>query len=338
MATPYDSFIARTTGATAGGVGADPIQIPEKVSRTILQEVTKQSAVLQLARTEQMSSRTERMPAIDMFPTAFWLGDNNTTPEDEDVALKQTTAMKWKNITMEARELAVMVPVSDAYVSDTGFDLLGMISPRIGEAIGVLLDQAVLFNVNNPWKNNPYSVGIYGAAVAAGNTVTAGHDGTDAYANIAEIGGKLADLGFDLGGAATKIGYQWELAQARTTQGVSPYGNATVPGSTPDMPYGLQFAPVNNGAWQPTKAKLILGDWSKCLIGIRQDVTMKVFDSGIIQDASGNIVYNSMQQDGKVLRVTARFAFATLSYKTITHQSSDAYPFAVLRPAGAPAS
>lgn len=332
----YNSSIARTVGATAGGVGADPLQVPEKVSRTILQEAEKKSAVLALAQTTVMSSRTERMPAIDMFPTAFWLGDNNTTAPQEDVAFKQTTQMKWKNIVMEARELAVMVPVADAYVADTDLDLLGMIAPRVGEAIGILLDQAVLFNVNNPWKNNPYSVGIYGAAVAAGNTVTAG---TDPYADIAKIGGQLADLGFDLGGAATKVGYQWELAQARSAISGDSLGTNYVRPDVPSMPYGLNYAPVDNSAWDPTKAKLILGDWSRCLIGIRQDVTMKVFDSGIIQDpATGDIIYNSMQQDGKVLRVTARYAFAVASYKTILHQGSDAYPFAVLRPTGAPAS
>jgi len=334
----YNDLIVRN----AGGVSPDPIQVPEQVSRVILQETVKQSAVLNLATTTPMAARVERMPAIDMFPTAFWLGDQNMTAGQEDVAKKQTTSMKWKNISMEARELAVMVPVPDAYVADTSFDLLGMIAPRLGEAIGVLLDQAVLFNVGNPWANRPEGKGIYPAAVTAGNTITAGHVvnsvATDAYANIAEAGALLANLGFDLGGAATQIGYQWELAQARTTQGVSPYADAQISASTPQMPYGLQFAPVNNGAWDLTRAKLIVGDWSKCLIGIRQDITMKVFDSGVIQDNTGAIVYNSMQQDGKVLRVTARFAFATLAYKTILHQGSDAYPFVVIRPAGAPAS
>lgn len=320
----------------AGGVSPDPIQIPEKVSRVILQETVKQSAILNLARTEPMSSRTERMPAIDMFPTALWLDGAPSTAAHEDNALKQTTTMKWKNITMEAREIAVMVPVSDNYVADSGFDLLGMIAPRIGEAIGVALDAACLFNVNNPWSDHPASMGIYQQAVAAGNYVVAG---ADPYADIAKLGGKLADLGFDLGGAATKVGYQWELAQARSATSGDSLGTNYVRGDLPGMPYGLDFAPVNNGAWNNTLAKVIVGDWSKALVGIRQDVTMKVFDAGIIQDNTGAIVYNAMQQDGKILRVTARFAFATLAYKTILHQGSDAYPFAVLHTSGtAPSS
>lgn len=335
MANDFSEQILRN----AGGVTPDPIQIPEKVSRVILQETVKQSAILNLARTEPMSSRTNRMPAIDMFPTAFWLDPAPATAAQEDSALKQTTTMKWKNIQMEAREIAVMVPVSDNYVADSGFDLLGMISPRIGEAIGVALDAACLFDVNNPWSDHAASKGIYQQAIAAGNYVVAGHNSTDAYANIAELGAKLADLGFDMGGAATKIGYQWELAQARSATSGDSLGANYVRSDLPSMPYGLDFHPVNNGAWDPTLAKLIVGDWSKALVGIRQDITMKVFDSGVIQDQNGAIVYNAMQRDGKILRVTARFAFATLAYKTITHQGSDAYPFAVLHSSGtAPSS
>lgn len=342
--TAYNQIIGRNTNTNGDELSLDPIQIPEQVSRVILQETVKQSAILNLARTEQMSARTQRMPAIDMFPTAVWLDGAPATAAQEDVALKQTTTMKWKNITMEAREIAVMVPVSDNYVADSGFDLLGMIAPRIGEAIGFALDSACLFDVNNPWSDHPYSKGIYQQAVAAGNYVVAGHNivggpdngnPSDAYYNIAELGGKLADLGFNMDGAATKIGYEWELAQARTSTGSGLFANA--PGlspNTPVLPYGLNYHPVNNGSWNATLAKAIVGDWSKALVGIRQDVTMKVFDSGIIQDGSGATVYNAMQQDGKILRVTARFAFATLAYKTITHQGSDAYPFAVLHTSG----
>lgn len=331
----YDDMIVRN----ADGVSPDPLQIPEKVSRNILEEAVTKSAVMQLCRKERMSSRTERMPAIDMFPTAFWMGDNNTTAAEEDVAFKQTTTMKWKNITMEAREIAVMVPVPDNYVADSGFDLLGVIQPRIAEAIGVALDRACLFNYQNPWRNNPYSVGIYQQAVAAGNTVTENHDDTDSYANIAEIGLQQAELGFDLGGAAGRVGYRYKLAQARTDAGVSPFNPTGPQGQLPDLPYGLNFAAVDNSAWDNTRATLIAGDWSKALLGIRQDLTMRIFDSAIIQDPdTGDIVYNSVQQDGKVLRVTARFAFAVLSYKTILHQGSDAFPFSVLRPAGAPAT
>lgn len=332
----YNDMISRN----AGGVSPDPLQVPEKVSRDILEEAETKSAIMQLARKERMSSRTERMPAIDMFPTAFWLGDNNTTAAQEDVAFKQTTTMKWKNITMEAREIAVMVPVPDNYVADSGFDLLAVIRPKLAEAIAGQLDRACFFNYQNPWKNNPYSVGIYQQAVAAGNTQTYVPATDDVYAKIAKLGQQQAEQGFNLGGAATRPGFRWLLAQDRTAStGVSPYNPNGAAGTLPDLGFGLNMAEVNNNSWDSTRAHAIFGDYSKALLGIRQDLTMKIFDSGVIQDPSdGHITYNPVQQDGKILRVVARFAFAVLSYKTIMHQGGDAVPFSVLRPSGAPAT
>lgn len=344
--TAYDQMIKR--GANPGydgsgaGVNADPLQIPEKVSRDIMQEAVKQSVMLQLARTETMSSRTERMPALDLFPTATWLGTKDTTAVQEDTTLKQTTQTRWKNITMEAREIAVMVPVPDAYVADTGFDLLAQIKPRIGEAIGYALDAACLFGVNNPWANNPYATGIYSSAVAAGNSLPEGSavpgGATDVAANIAQLNYILATKGFSTNGYASTPGYPWVLSQARTSQGVNPYNPGGGIDGVPATFFGRPFREVENGSWDATKAKMIVGDWSKALIGIRQDLTMKVFDSGIIQDQNGAIVYNAMQQDGKVLRVVARFAFAVMSYKTVLSKSTDVYPFAVLRTANGPLS
>ena len=340
MAT-YNTKISRTAGANPDTSGFDPLSVPEALSRVILQETVKQSAILQLARVQQMSTRAERMPAIDMFPSAFWLNPDPATPAQEDTALKQTTTMKWKNINMEAREIAVLVPVPDNYVADTGFDLLGMIAPRVGEAIGAALDNACFWGINSPWSNNPDSAGIYQRCITAGNhvTIAAGASPSpDVAADIAQLNFLLANQGFSVNGYASRPGFQWLLSQARNTQGQNPYS----PGNGIDYVqaslFGRPFREVENGSWDPTRADMVVGDWSKALVGVRQDITMKVFDQGIIQDGSGAIQYNAMQQDSKILRVVARYAFATMSYKTILSPNTAAYPFGVLRTAGSPAS
>ena len=76
----------------------------------------------------------------------------------------------------------------------------------------------------------------------------------------------------------------------------------------PSTLYGFGLNEVDNGAWDATKAVLLGADWSNFVVGIRQDITYKVFDQGVISDTAGNVVYNLMQQDAQAMRVVMRVA------------------------------
>lgn len=43
------------------------------------------------------------------------------------------------------------------------------------------------------------------------------------------------------------------------------------------------YFPVN-GAYDPEESLAIVGDWSQLVYAIRQDMTFKIFDSGVVQD------------------------------------------------------
>ena len=66
MAT-YDSIISRATG------GPDAL-VPEPLSNAIIQELPTQCAALSLMRKTQLSSKTQRLPVLDVLPTAYWVG------------------------------------------------------------------------------------------------------------------------------------------------------------------------------------------------------------------------------------------------------------------------
>ena len=74
-------------------------------------------------------------------------------------------------------------------------------------------------------------------------------------------------------------------------------------------------------------------DWSKQLIGIRQDVTYEIFSEGVISDSDGKVLLNLMQQDTKALRIVFRVGFATATPATRT-QGETAYPAGVILPEG----
>ena len=70
--------------------------------------------------------------------------------------MKQTTRQAWDNVFIEAAELAVIVPISEAVLDDAEFDIFGEITPRVNEAIGQRVDSAIIFGVNRPrnWQND----------------------------------------------------------------------------------------------------------------------------------------------------------------------------------------
>jgi hypothetical protein len=81
-------------------------------------------------------------------------------------------------------------------------------------------------------------------------------------------------------------------------------------------------------------ADLIAGDRSKGVIGIRRDISFKIFDSGVITDDDGNIVYNLMQQDMLAMRAVMRLGWQIANPITRMNATNTRSPFAVLRPTG----
>lgn len=65
-----------------------------------------------------------------------------------------------------------------------------------------------------------------------------------------------------------------------------------------------------NGFWDATKAKMISGDFDQLVYSMRQDITFKLFDQGVVQDpATGEIVYNLMQNDMVAMRAVMRLGW-----------------------------
>ena len=138
--------------------------IREQVISTIFQDAPKQSVFMSMARKlPNMTSNQTRMRVLDFLPTAYWV--------DGDTGMKQTTRQAWDNVYINAAELAVIVPIPEAVLDDAEFDIFGEITPRVNEAIGQRVDDAIIFGGNRPasWPND-----IITLASQAGNIVPVG--------------------------------------------------------------------------------------------------------------------------------------------------------------------
>ena len=312
---PFNTSISRDNSD-------DPL-IPVPVSAQILQEMPTQSFMLQRAGQVRMSTKSQRQPVLDVLPMAYWVSG--------DTGMKQTTSVDWKNVSLVAEELAVIVPIPEAYLDDAQVPIWDEVRPRIVEAIGAKLDAAAMFGVDKPasWPG-----AIYPSAVAAGNTVRAG-TGDDFGVDVAALGEAIAKDGFAVNGFASRPGLKWKLVGLRSTDGIPIYQPDLQNGGGGNL-YGYPLSEVVNGSWDADEAELIAGDWSKSIIGLRQDITWKMFDQGVISDGDGAVVLNLMQQDSVALRVTMRVAYATSNpVTTLNSDVNTRFPFGVVQAATA---
>lgn len=301
--------------------------IREQVISTIFQDAPKQSTFMSMARKlPNMTSNQTRMRVLDFLPTAYWV--------DGDTGMKQTTRQAWDNVFIEAAELAVIVPISEAVLDDAEFDIFGEITPRVNEAIGQRVDSAIIFGVNRPrnWQND-----IITLARQAGNNVTVGSS-PDYYNLLLGEGGvisKVEEDGYMATGALAAMSMRAKLRGIRATDG-SLIFKSDMQGSTN---YALDGAPMyfpQNGAYDNTIAQLIVGDFKQAVYSIRQDVTVKILDQGVIQDPiTKEIVYNLAQQDMVALRIVFRMGWALPNPATRMDEDRVGCPFAYLEPATA---
>lgn len=293
----------------------DPL-VPTPVSAQIIQELPAASAVLARAQTVPMSAKTNRQPVLSVLPTAYFVTG--------DTGLKQTSSQDWANLELVAEELAVIVPIPEAYLSDAQIPVWDQVRPRIVEAFGKKIDGATLFGVDKP---STWSDPVVGSAVTAGNHTTAGTL-DDLAADVAALARLITQDGFNVNGFVSAPGFLWELIGMRTSQGVPIY--APPAGDQPATLFGRPLNESMNGSFD-SHTQLIAGDWSKAVVGLRQDITFKIFTEGVISDDSGNIVLNLMQQDSVALRAVMRLGWAVANPITnLNSNSSTRFPFGVL--------
>lgn len=284
---PYDSLTSRADSAAL---------VPEDVSRDMLGRVRREtSAALQLFRRVPVVGSQTRFPILSALPIAYWVNG--------DTGLKQTSESAWTNKYLNVEELACIVPMPENVVDDLeahGVDAWAEIQPDVEEAIGVALDSAIFFGTNAP---DSFPDDLLTATNAAGNTVTEGATVAEGgiQDDLDELIGLIEADGFDPTGIVAARTLKGKLRRARDTTGQklvqAPYTEYE----------GLDIAYFMRGAW-PTAVSTVeafVGDFQEFVVGVRSDITLKILDQAVIQDAEGNIVYNLAQQD----MVAARFTF-----------------------------
>lgn len=296
--------------------------IQEQLINTIQQDIPKQSIFMGLAKKlPNMTSKQTRIPVLDMLPMAYWVNG--------DTGFKQTSQQAWDNVYIIAEELAVIVPIPEAVVDDASFDIMGEVQPRVIEAMGLRVDQAAIFGINKPAS---WGADIITRARQAGNNVAGTTVNYDTLLGEGGVISKVEEDGYMVNGGIAAMGMRAKLRGIKDTDG-HPIFKSDMQGPTQ---YALDGAPLyfpDNGSFDSSIAQLVVGDFSKAVYAIRQDITVKILDQGVIQDPNTKeIVYNLAQQDMIALRVVFRMGWALPNPTTRMDSDRTGCMFAYLEP------
>lgn len=287
--------------------------IETQVANEIFEGVVRESKALSMfRRLPNMTSDKTKLRVLDSLPIAYFVDESTNNGR------KNLTKMAWDKKYINAAELAVIVPIKENVLNDTSIDIWAEVKPRIVEAFGKKIDNAIFNGTDKPadWR-----AGLIPSIVTAGAEVT---EGNNLYSDINDVMTKVEESGYNVTGLLGGVGLKGKFRMLTDTTG------QPIKGTEIDS---LPKAFLDNGAWDKTKSVLVAGDFSQAVYAIRQDVTYKVLTEAVIQDPStGDILYNLAQDDMVALRVVMRLGWEIPNPVNALNETATRFPFANLKP------
>jgi len=266
--------------------------IPANVAKEVIEAATQKSLVLQLGRKVNLPAGTTSFPVNSARPTAKFVTAHG--------GRKPISKIEWSAEKVTPEEIAVLVAIPDDFIADATFPIWAEVKPLLAEAIGLTLDKAVLFGTDAPAT---YPTG----GVVAGLTAAKPPAGGDLLDAINAGMGSVEASGLMPNGAAANITVASLLRGLRDkngafiTQGPKEAGAL---GSVWGMPLGYTID------WTSTAGDLLVGDWSKLVVGVRQDISFALSTEATIFDDAGEVVHSAFQDDVTIMRAYIRIGVA----------------------------
>lgn len=284
---------------------AQPL-IPPDIAREIIQGGIKYSVGLQIFRRARNMLRDEMiMPALSMLPQGGWL--------DSDTSIKPLTTQAWEMVEMYAEEYAARVIIPDNVREDADYDMWGEILPRLQEVYGKAFDQAVFMGIDKPRR---FRSDLVTACIQAGAVVTPTTNINDDINNALSL---VEQSGYNPTALVAGVGMKAKFRM-----------NVDSVGQPIWFPFieSLDKYYLDNGAWDDSRALLIVGDFSQAIYSVREDMSVR-----ISADAATNVdgsLHSMFDEDSQVLRAKWRIGFAIPNPINILNQTSSRFPFAII--------
>jgi len=162
-------LVAHSTAPDGPGI------VPIQYSQDIIQAAVEASVAMRTFRTMRMPTGTTNLPVLSALPNVGWVNETPLTGAGSTGTIKPATDQGWTNAVLTAEELAAIVVIPEAVIDDASVNLWAEITPRLGEAIAMVVDETVFFGGSSGHpKPATFADGLYTQAAAAGQVANTG--------------------------------------------------------------------------------------------------------------------------------------------------------------------
>ena len=274
-------------------------ELPLQLTDELVTGTIRESTALALGAKVPTTVRDSRVPVLTARPEANWI----TTP---DTGLAQTTKAPFENQVLIAEELSTICTIPNTVIDDSLFDLWAAVKPLLIQSMAVAVDNALIWGINKPSTFGP---SVVEATTATGTNVVeaAVYDSaTDVAKTVLDAAILVGQQGYNCDSVAVAPAWEFRAAASRTPSLIANPIGADTPFPLLLAGMGVHTKPLR---WDVSQADAIVGSWSNLLVGMRQDISLQSFTTGVISDSSGVVQANLMQSNLTAVRLVMRVGF-----------------------------
>jgi HK97 family phage major capsid protein len=269
--------------------------IPAEIASGIIKDVRHTSAVMARAKKVPMRTLTRTYNRRVSGPGAYWVAD-----------LQRKTADKaaWDQITMNAHELAVIVPVKERDFIGNPLDVWAEIREDIVEAFAIAFDSAALFG-----STSPYTTSFMDAVVASNNYVAEG-TGVDLGDDLNLAMGVLEGKNYDPNGFVSLRSLKPRLRGLRSDDN-TPIIKTNMTQDAANAIHGQPVSFYKDSASWGANITALVADWDTVHFGVPEGISYKLLTEATlttVTDVNGDPLALA-ELDMVALRATAFFGF-----------------------------
>lgn len=287
--------------------------VPREISSEVIKAATAGSAVLRHARVRQLSAGIQNIPVQSFVASAGFVNANG--------GQKPATDVEWTAASIVPEEIAATIAIPDDFIEDGQFPIWDEVQEDVVDAMAKTLDLAVLFGTGAP-ANFPTG------GILNGLTAKQGSDGagTDLYDALNDAMADVEASGLIPSAAVGDVAASRYLRGLRDANGLPVFTNPTAgtPGELLGMPYSKAVY------WDNTDADYVVGDFSKLLVGIRQDIRIEFSKHGVLTDGAGAVTVSAFEQDMTLMRAYMRVGVVAPKPKS-RKAAGNVVPFATVK-------
>lgn len=272
-------------------------EIPTEFNQAIVEGVIANSATMQLAQYEEMTTQKKEFTYVTGPLGAYWVGEGKKI---------QTTKPQVVKATMEAHKLGVIVLATREALQYTVRQYFEQMKPHITKAFYKKFDEATILNVDNPFPQS-----LEESVTAADNIITGPISGDNFFA----LTDAVNDGGFDVNAFISKT--QNKSLLRNVVDGFKQENGTIV---DPTRLYNRNantldgFPVVDLDSDEMERGTLFAGDFNYLRYGIPYNINFEIATTGqisTISDEDGEPI-NLFEREMLAMRATMDIGFMVL--------------------------